>query len=70
MVQWLRPCALSAGGPGLIPGQGTRSHMPQLKILNVAAKIGDGMCHNQGPAQPNKQINIFLKKYLIKGKKG
>ena len=31
MVQWLRLCALNAGGPGLIPGQGTRSHMLQLR---------------------------------------
>ena len=25
VVQWLRLCAPSAGGPGLIPGQGARS---------------------------------------------
>ena len=31
MVQWLRLHALNAGGPGLIPGQGTRSHMLQLR---------------------------------------
>ena len=28
---WWRFCAPSAGDPGLIPGQGTRSHMPQLR---------------------------------------
>ena len=28
----------NAGGPGLIPGQGTRSHVPQLKILRAATK--------------------------------
>ena len=33
MIQWLRLCAPSAGGWGSIPAQGTRSHMPQLKIL-------------------------------------
>ena len=27
-----------AGGLGLIPGQGTRSHVPQLKILHAASK--------------------------------
>ena len=27
MVQWLRLRAPHAGGPGSIPGQGTRSHM-------------------------------------------
>ena len=31
VVQWLRLSTPSAGGPGLIPGQGTRSHMPQLR---------------------------------------
>ena len=34
-------------GAGLIPGQGTRPHMPQLKIK-------DFMCCNQDPTQPNK----------------
>ena len=32
VVQWLRFHAPNAGGPGLIPGQGTRSHMPQLRV--------------------------------------
>ncbi|TEA25844.1 hypothetical protein DBR06_SOUSAS1210137, partial [Sousa chinensis] len=32
VVQWLRLRAPSAGGLGLIPGQGTRSHMPQLRL--------------------------------------
>ena len=27
MVQWIRLHGTNAGGPGLIPGQGTRSHM-------------------------------------------
>ena len=36
----------NAGGPGSIPGQGTRSHMPQLKILFAASKIEDLMCHD------------------------
>ena len=45
MLQWLTLHTPNAGGPGLIPGQGTRSHMlqlripmPQLKILHVATK--------------------------------
>ena len=29
------------GGSGLIPGQGTTSHMLQLKILHAAMKIED-----------------------------
>ena len=31
LVLWLRLSAPNAGGPGLIPGQGTRSHMLQLR---------------------------------------
>ena len=31
-VRWLRLCSPNAGGPGSIPGQGTRSHMAQLRI--------------------------------------
>ena len=38
VVQWLRLHAPNAGGPGSIPSQGTRSHMPQLKILLAATK--------------------------------
>ena len=45
LVQWQRFHAPSAGGPGSIPGQGTRSHilqlrvrMPQLKIPHAATK--------------------------------
>ena len=32
VVQWLRLCAPNAGAVGLIPGQGTRSHMLQLRV--------------------------------------
>ena len=32
MVQWLRLYDLNTGGPGWIPGQGTRFHLLQLKI--------------------------------------
>ena len=31
VVQWLRLCTPKAEGLGSIPGQGTRSHIPQLK---------------------------------------
>ena len=31
MAQWLRLQAPNAGRPGSIPGQGTRSHMLQLR---------------------------------------
>ena len=32
VVQWLKLCTHKAGGPGLIPGQGTRSFMLQLRL--------------------------------------
>ena len=38
VVQWLRLHTPNAGGLGLIPVQGTRSHKPQLKIPHVATK--------------------------------
>ena len=38
MVQWLRLCAPNAGGQGSIPGQGTRSHVSQLKILHATVE--------------------------------
>ena len=37
VVQWLRLCAPNAWGPDLIPGQGTRSHLPQLRVHSHAA---------------------------------
>ena len=43
VVQWLRLQAPNAGGPGSIPGQGTRSHMPQLRV----AETQDSTCHNE-----------------------
>ncbi|TEA37350.1 hypothetical protein DBR06_SOUSAS1910041, partial [Sousa chinensis] len=39
VVQWLRLCAPNAGGLGSIPGQGTRSHMPQLRACTSQLKI-------------------------------
>ena len=45
VVQWLRLRASDAGGPGSIPGWGTRSnmlqlrvHVLQLQILHAASK--------------------------------
>ena len=44
-----------------MPGQGTRSHMLQLRVRmlqleipHAATKTEDTACHNQGPVQPNK----------------
>ena len=38
VFQWLRLHGLSGGGPGPIPGQGTRVHRLQLKIMHAATK--------------------------------
>ena len=39
LVQWLRLCFPNAGGPGSIPCQGTRSHMPKLRVCMSILKI-------------------------------
>ena len=39
VAQWLRLCAPNLGGPGSIPGQGTRSHMLQLRNQHAAMKM-------------------------------
>ena len=38
VVQWLRLLDPSAGGPGLIPGQGTNFHMSQLRVCMLKLK--------------------------------
>ena len=38
VVQWLRLHTPKAGGPGSIPGQGTKFHMPQLSISQATTK--------------------------------
>jgi len=51
-IQWLRLHPPNAEGPGSIPGQGTgshmlqlRAHMTQLKIPNVATKTWHNQIH-------------------------
>ncbi|TEA28840.1 hypothetical protein DBR06_SOUSAS4010053, partial [Sousa chinensis] len=44
MVQWVKLHAPNAGSPGLIPGWGTRSYMPQPKSSHTSAK--KSACHN------------------------
>ena len=39
VVQGLRPRALNARGLGLIPGQGARSHVPQLRVRVPQLKV-------------------------------
>ena len=49
MVQWLRLHTHNAGGLGSIPGQGTKSCMPQLKIPYLTTKT---RC---------SQINVYIR---------
>ena len=42
----LRLHAPNAEGPGLIPGQGIKSHVPQLKILPATVKTENCACCN------------------------
>ena len=60
VVQQLRLHAPNAGGPGSIPGWGTRPHMPQIKSLRATTK--NLVCHNQDPVQPNKNKYLNLNK--------
>ena len=41
VVQWPRLCTLNAEVPGLNPGQGTRFHMLQLRVLVPQLKISE-----------------------------
>ena len=50
VVQWLRLQTPNAGGPGLIPGHGTRFHMPHT--------TKDTPCCNKDLAQPNIYLSI------------
>ena len=59
VVQWLKLHAPDAGGPGSIPGQGSRSHLLQLKIPHLATKIEDPCTATK---TQHSQINICLKR--------
>ena len=44
VVQWLTLSRFQSGDLNLIPGQGTRFYMPQLKCLHAAMKTEDPAC--------------------------
>ena len=52
VVQWLRFCSPNAGGLGLIPGQGTRFHMLQLRSCVPQLR--------PGTAKKKKKIYIYI----------
>ena len=66
LVEWLRFWAPNAGDLSLIPGQGTRSHMSQLRVHILQGKI---LCattktqHSQiNKLKNNKYFFFFFKK--------
>ena len=60
-VQWLRLHALNAGGLGLIPGQGTRYHMPQLRVCMPQLKMPQGGLNIPWTATKIQQTNTKIK---------
>ena len=60
MVQWLRLHTPNAGGTGLIPGQGTRSHMLQLRV-HMPQLLCVKLCVPQLKPSTAKYIYIFKK---------
>ena len=57
VVQWLSLRVPIPGGLGLTPGQGTRSHMPKLKITHATTKIEELKCATKTWCS---QINKYL----------
>ena len=60
MVQWLKLHTSNTGGLSSIPGQGTKSPMPQPRVLVMQVKIShattkteDLVCHDQALLQPS-----------------
>ena len=47
VAQWLRLWAPNVGALGSIPGQGTRSHLPQLRVRMLQLKIPRAATKNQ-----------------------
>ena len=58
----------NAGGPSSIPGEGTRSRMPQLKDLHAATKISRAATKTQH-SQINKYFFKKEKRNAISGRK-
>ena len=50
VVQRLGARAPNAGGPGSTPGQGTRFHTPQLRLLHATVETEDLVGCNQDSA--------------------
>ena len=73
VAQWLRLCTPSAGGPSSTPGLGTRSYMPQgrLIILHATTKTPHSQINNLRVFFFKKrEINWFIKGGIQRKGKG
>ena len=61
----LRPYPSNAGGMGSIPGQGTRSHIWQLKIPHAATKIHCSQINTYFLKALKKRVNKRQGSYLL-----
>ena len=66
MVQWIRLQAPNTGGLGLIPGQGARSHMPQLGVCMLQVKMPQAATKTWNSSINNIKINIKKIKIELK----
>ena len=66
VVQWLRLHAANAGGLGSIPGQGTRSHMLQLRVHMPQLKIPHAAMKTKNPTTKTLHSQINTNKKLKK----
>ena len=64
MVQQMKLCTLNARGLGSIPRQGTRSHMPQLRILMLQLKTSHAT--TKIPRATTKTWHSQVNKYFFK----
>ena len=64
VAQWLGRRTPNTGGPGSVPGQGTRSHMSQLRVCTPQLRVHMQQLKTQDPTCLNQdlvQINKYLK---------
>ena len=61
LVQWLRFLVSNAGGLGSIPGRGTRSHMPQLRVHMPQLKDKEKKKEKQIPHAKTKDLTYCNK---------
>ena len=63
MVQWWRLCAPNSRGSVSTSDQGTRFHMPQLRVC--VSQLKDHSCHNKDTVQPKKERNSTQRSYVL-----